>query len=448
MLLDDGRGDARRRLVANTRLAQAGTAIGSVVTVYLLVFAEGIVDSLRHAGRSGTVAELSASVATSVTWFVWTILGVSCVLAALRVRRPRWPSPGRWPWSSTRAPTETVLGAAGIVALAFFVEGVVTIPLVNRLGLLNWFDTPDATVTTDVIDSLAAGIGEEILAVAAPVTVMRFYRVPGRVAIPVLVAARMAYHLYYGYAGVWWLAPWALCVAVVYWRWPDIRLLGALIALHVAWNLQGIVFGGDLMTDLVMIGVALALFAVAFAMDPRWYRSPALPMTPTTSLRTLWLALHPDPADTSRRDPLATAHLWWVALAARDRFPRALAELTVNPSTWDFDAVARELRGLPPARSLSVADGYRAGEPGAEESDGEGSGAEGPGTAGSGTAGSGTAESDAAGSAAGFVGVDVLGPEGPGRAEVVRRLTLQRGSDGRWRVLGLDHVRDRSSADD
>lgn len=165
------------------------------------------------------------------------------------------------------------------------------------MGLLNWFETPEATATTDWLDAVSAGIGEEILVVAAPVTVLRFYRVSGRFAVPVLVAARMAYHLYYGHAGVWWLAPWALATAIVYWRWPDVRLLVALMVLDVVWNAQGVLFGDDLLTDLVLIGVGLALLAVAFAIDLRWYRSPTPPMTPTTSLRTVWLRAHGTPPE-------------------------------------------------------------------------------------------------------------------------------------------------------
>lgn len=183
----------------------------------------------------------------------------------------------------------------------------------------------------------------------------------------------MAYHLYYGHAGVWWLAPWALATAIVYWRWPDVRLLVALMVLDVVWNAQGVLFGDDLLTDLVLLGVGLALLAVAFAIDLRWYRNPTPPMTPTTSLRTVWLRAHgtsPElagaSAETLRRDPLAAAHLWWGALATRDRHPRALADLTVDPSCWDFDAVEQELSELSPAHELvptDTLDGTARGRP-------------------------------------------------------------------------------------
>ncbi|WP_168699152.1 hypothetical protein [Gordonia paraffinivorans] len=292
MRVEGGRRAARERLVANTRTTQAGIAIGSVGVGYLAVFGPETLESVRYAAPAGVVHEIGTSLASSVAGLVWTITVALCVVAALRFRRPWWPSPGRWPWSSARVPVETVLGGAGIVALAFFLEGVVTIPMFNRLGLLNWFETPEATATTDWLDAVSAGIGEEILVVAAPVTVLRFYRVSGRFAVPVLVAARMAYHLYYGHAGVWWLAPWALATAIVYWRWPDVRLLVALMVLDVVWNAQGVLFGDDLLTDLVLIGVGLALLAVAFAIDLRWYRNPTPPMTPTTSLRTVWLRAH------------------------------------------------------------------------------------------------------------------------------------------------------------
>lgn len=255
---------------------------------------------------------------------------------------------------------------------------------------------------------MSAGIGEEILVVAAPVTVLRFYRVSGRFAVPVLVAARMAYHLYYGHAGVWWLAPWALATAIVYWRWPDVRLLVALMVLDVVWNAQGVLFGDDLLTDLVLIGVGLALLAVAFAIDLRWYRNPTPPMTPTTSLRTVWLRAHGTPpelagasAEALRRDPLAAAHLWWGALATRDRHPRALADLTVDPSCWDFDAVEQELSELSPAHELVPTDTLD-----------------------------------------GTAGVDLVRSAGGREHSTARRLILQRGADRNWRVRAIEPVSD------
>ncbi len=166
---------------------------------------------------------------------------------------------------------------------------------------------------------------------------------------------------------------------------------------------EGVLFGDDLLTDLVRSESAW-IAPVAFAIDLRWYRNPTPPMTPTTSLRTVWLRAHGTPPGVRRGTaprPARGRHLWWGALATRDRHPRALADLTVDPSCWDFDAVEQELSGLSPVHELVPTDTV-----------------------------DGTAR------------VDLVRSAGGRERSTARRLILQRGADRNWRVRAIEPVSD------
>ncbi|MBX4276689.1 hypothetical protein K4G91_23250, partial [Mycobacterium tuberculosis] len=69
----------------------------------------------------------------------------------------------------------------------------------HAAGLINYVEGGISGAPPAVwMQSANAGVSEELLALAVPVTVMRYFRVPLRWALVMLVCLRLAYHLYYG----------------------------------------------------------------------------------------------------------------------------------------------------------------------------------------------------------------------------------------------------------
>ena len=95
-------------------------------------------------------------------------------------------------------------------------------------------------IATTIVDGLRAGIGEEVLVLAIPVTLMRISKCPWTVGLVILFALRMLYHLYYGIPGALWLAPWALVVAACFWRWTTWPVLLGFVALHALFDMRGL----------------------------------------------------------------------------------------------------------------------------------------------------------------------------------------------------------------
>lgn len=122
--------------------------------------------------------------------------------------------------------------------------------------------------------ALSAGVGEEVLVLAVPVFVLKSARVPFAAALPLLVAMRVAFHLYYGYS-VLWLLPWAIGVTALYWRWPSPKVLCALIIAHTGYDIPSML-GANLQT----VTVVAAVMVVVAVGCGRWWREPPLPVAP------------------------------------------------------------------------------------------------------------------------------------------------------------------------
>lgn len=154
----------------------------------------------------------------------------------------------------------------------FAVADVLLKPVLWQYGLMN---APEAQggMLTEWTTAVKAGVGEELLALAIPVTVLRFYRASTRLAIALLIMLRCAYHLYYGVPGVLWLMPWAVATAAIYWRWRDLRILLGLIVFHIIFDVRSTLFGDA--AGWVLTVVAAVALIVAFAADARWWRAPA-----------------------------------------------------------------------------------------------------------------------------------------------------------------------------
>ncbi len=55
------------------------------------------------------------------------------------------------------------------------------------------------------------------------------------IALPVLIGARLAYHVYYGWP-VFGLAIWAAVAAAIVWRWRSPRVVIGFVVAHIAWD--------------------------------------------------------------------------------------------------------------------------------------------------------------------------------------------------------------------
>lgn len=256
------------------RIMQAITAFAAVVLAYVPVYGPGIASSLTAAGGRGEVVEQvpisGFDMAANIIAVIWAAAGV---VIALRVTRPKWAGLGQWVWAPERLPWATTLGAVGVVLAALTLGDGVIGPLVERAHLMNHLDY-DPGIWPQVATALRAGIGEEIIVLAAPAAVLRFYRIPAAPAIIILVFLRLAYHLYYGWTGIWWLVPWAVVSAVVYWRWRDLRVLALLIVIHIIFDLRGVLFADHyrLVEAIAAVGVLVA----AFAINPKWWAEASL----------------------------------------------------------------------------------------------------------------------------------------------------------------------------
>lgn len=256
------------------RMAQAFTAFTAVVVAYGAVYGQSIVSAFTALGSRGEVVEqvpLSGFDIAATTVAVVS-LAVGAVIA-LRIASPRWAGLGQWVWAPQRLPWATTLGAVGGVLVALALGDGVIGPLLESARLVNHLDS-DPGIWPQVAAAVRAGVGEEIIVLAVPATVLRFYRVRTVPAVIILVLLRLAYHVYYGWTGIWWLVPWAVVAAVVYWRWRDLRVLALLIVIHIAFDLRGILFAEHY--RLVEAITALVMLVAAFAINPRWWATPPL----------------------------------------------------------------------------------------------------------------------------------------------------------------------------
>lgn len=271
----------RRTRINERRETRVLITIATPVFAYSVVFGGGITASLGStADRGRILSGAPQSTGALLTDLAFTVLIALVAVAALRVRRRRWPGLGQWPWASRRLPpAPTVVGAVGVVVLMFAVGDVLLWPLLWQFRLMNVAQAQGGMLA-EWTTAVKAGIGEELLALAIPVTVLRFYRAPTLLAIPLLIMLRCAYHLYYGVPGVLWLFPWAVASAVIYWKWRDLRILSALILFHIIFDARSALFGN--VDGWVLTAVATAALIGAFAADPRWWRAPA-PWSPSTT---------------------------------------------------------------------------------------------------------------------------------------------------------------------
>jgi len=261
--------------VAVRRILQALVVVVTAIAAFGGVFGWSVRDAVDIACQyhGSTVRRVGLSASSSVGWAVFAALVAGVAVLALRGSNRWWPGSGQWVWTRHRAGWAVALGATGLSMLCLALGDSVLSSVLDRWALLNHVDAVGISTVGQVAGALQAGIGEEVIVLAIPAAVLRFYRAPTVLALCVLVALRVSYHLYYGWIGVVWLVPWAVVTAAVYWRWPDWRLLVLLVVDHAVFDLRSLLFGRD--AGMIWLLAGVSVLAVAGAIRPRWWAAAA-----------------------------------------------------------------------------------------------------------------------------------------------------------------------------
>lgn len=195
-----------------------------LVIAYLLVYAFGVVISVyllvTDTSDSGEAsAETADDIAASA---ILTALGV--LAAGYAIYRSKhvdlqpsaiWRDMVRRPW------WWRVTASAGVYGLASVLSNKLVTCLQGDHTAAAAGSGYSGSVGQAVARALTAGIGEEIIVVAAVVIVLEGYGKSWKWIIPLSVAARIAYHLYYGW-GAAGMIIWAAAAVWVYWRWRTV----------------------------------------------------------------------------------------------------------------------------------------------------------------------------------------------------------------------------------
>lgn len=306
---------AARGIVAATLGVQLVGAVWATEKIYLAVYGNGIdlqyltdVDAARSAwGAARTVSEAAEEMATAVFGGVFLMLIVSALLF-------------RWPWSTAREWGQNDRPSADSGRLRTRLRGsvptvgwrmvigasAVTFVLARGGSELGpWIDrwTPltltvpsvDEPVMVGVFEAVKAAFGEELIVVAVPVMILRYFEPrigAGRTRLLVragwvgcgltgFVAMRVAYHLYQGTAVIW-LLPWAIWTVWAFWRWRHPGLLLGLIAAHFINNVSSELPHADTARRVLLVfALVLVVATLVWPTGQRsWLRTPAITARP------------------------------------------------------------------------------------------------------------------------------------------------------------------------
>jgi hypothetical protein len=139
-----------------------------------------------------------------------------------------------------RGPGAQVSWAAGLTTIAVTISFAFLAPDLPGSRSFPW--AQGETVGTVLLVAVNAAVAEEVIVVLALVRGCELLRVPTWLMYLVAVAARLAYHVYYG-TDVLWLIPWAVATVWLYHRH---RMIWPQIVLHFVWNAAvGLTVVGD-----------------------------------------------------------------------------------------------------------------------------------------------------------------------------------------------------------
>ncbi|GAB4583388.1 CPBP family glutamic-type intramembrane protease [Nocardia sp. IFM 10818] len=249
----------------------------AVLVAYLVAFGLPIVGAVRSLTDPDSTAVLTESDLMRFTAFnVLAIVVAAGVYIAFR--RAGVPLGG------VATAGRRGLRVAAFVAGIWTVSQMLSLPITLIIdALVDSPDYPDTSTTASTALqgiawaswAFAAGFGEEIIANAAVVRTCELYRAPAWVVYSVAVVARLAYHVYYGWA-VLEKTIWALGAA---WAYRNSRIIWPLIAIHTFHDLavrQSHLWGMPWLRLLeVAINLGLLVFVIATVVSARRERTAA-----------------------------------------------------------------------------------------------------------------------------------------------------------------------------
>lgn len=241
------------------------SAVALVVLGFAAVFGLGtwaalqiLLDPAWAENKSYSVSLMARNAAVGA---VVVLLVTLIARAGLRI--PLSEQGWRWPAS----PALGALGAGGLAYLTMWVGFQVWHSVdgffPQREVSVTPGDTADAAVFS-VLSAVNAGITEEILLLAIPIAVMTRLKWHAGVQLLVLIALRLAIHLYYGPQAIVLCVVWVLGVWLVYRR---VRAVWPFILAHITYDLVAgnSVFPREFRLGLTALSVALLIVGVVAA---------------------------------------------------------------------------------------------------------------------------------------------------------------------------------------
>lgn len=175
--------------------------------------------------------EAASSIESSDQILWWIVTAVVAGWAVLLARAAEWTAP--------QVRTRAIYAAGATYTLAIAVGVLVLVPWLDDLGWLRSYPADSLPIWIGVGEAVSAGVGEELVVLAlgvaalAGVTQRRWWTVA---ALTLLVAARLSYHLYYGW-GVLWLVPWAISAAALAWFIRSWWVIVVFAVVHTAYDI-------------------------------------------------------------------------------------------------------------------------------------------------------------------------------------------------------------------
>lgn len=221
---------------AETTRRAAAAAAAFAFGAYLFGYGIGVYSAVVSAMNGGVGGAVTApkdiAVVILLTVIGLVLAGVALVLAgAVHHTVPIRRNGG----VTARLSLPTTAAVIAAYALALAVSNLALEAMIARGWSLPDPDLVGTPIAVRVAESLNAGIGEEVIVLATLTAAVVALRVPAPLALSVLVLARMAYHLYYGW-GVLAIGIWAVAVTLLWWRWRAPAILLGFIVLHTLFD--------------------------------------------------------------------------------------------------------------------------------------------------------------------------------------------------------------------
>lgn len=258
-------------------------AVGALaLTVWFLdISIAGAVRGLRDPASLDTVGEQRNGLIIANYLAILVVSGVALAVSwgVVGIRA------GGFPRGASAAAGQLFTGTAALVYVPLVLCTTLQV-LLSIAGAVPASHGIESSLGVGLVTSLGSGVSEEVFVVAVPIAVFdAFVRwrpvrapwAPAAVTVTVLAAARLSYHVYYGWTALV-LLPWAVLSVVVYLR---TRAILPLMVCHVVYDAVLQLPGGLGLLGVLALMVVVAVLAVrrvrraGAQLSPSWSPAPA-----------------------------------------------------------------------------------------------------------------------------------------------------------------------------